>query len=157
MEKIFGEYPLDPSSWDINKSVEKNHENEAKEPGFRPWPKIIVAPTEENEAITAAVYPESDYPGWYQSIMKGKRHITALNLLEPFHAPSNFSRPHIDNVVCETNIHPGSTSDCVNAFEELYANPEAPAKKGKQVHWNWEGVSFKFLFKLSCSFWLCIL
>lgn len=150
MEKLFGEYPLYPSSWDINKSIGQNQEKEDKEPGSRPWPQITEAPTEEDEVISDALYPDSDYPSWYLSLMKGKSRRSALNLFEPFHEPSNFSTPQIDNVVCETNRYSGLASDCVNAFEKLYANPEAPVKKGKQGHWNWEGVSFKFPFQVSC-------
>lgn len=148
MEKNFGQYPIYPTAWDINKGWDQNMRRSQREPGYR-IPRrnitdLIEEPTGQYEVISAGLYPESDYPSWYRSIMSGKRNIGEPNLLEAFNTPLNFSKPHIHDVICETSRHSGSIADCGNAFDKIYANPQAPAKKGRRGEWNWEGVNFQY-------------
>lgn len=144
MEKEFGEYPIYPKAYDDTKFYWENKRIEKKEPGYKYTSESMdLQPVAGDEVISAPLYPESDYPSWYRSMIERKRQIDAPNRLEHFLTPLNLSRPHIHDVICETSRHSGSIRDCVNAFENLYANPEAPAKKGKRGGWNWEGVSFQ--------------
>lgn len=73
MEKRYKKYPKYPAAWDPSKTREENENKEKKEPGA---PAVINDlegdddKTTDGPEVGGPVYPASNYPDWYQPMVK---------------------------------------------------------------------------------------
>ena len=148
MEKQWKAYPTYPRRWDATKSVEENQKRQDVEPGARVAPHVFIKVKSQNPEISAAVsvgasplYPASDYPEWYQPMIKASFDDKTPQIQQPTANVPNYHGPSLKDVVCQTTDNSPLVEDCALAFGMLKPSPNvAPPRGGKGGSW-FAGVS----------------